>query len=101
MASSLTFKDAHNKQDAYYPFPSVTKGPISIQKLKKSHIPFQPYDVKVAFSQMVEFYKQAFYKFPKMRHDIEIEIKKEFLKNNRDKIETFNAFISKKLTEKY
>lgn len=62
----------------YHPFPSVTKGPISIKKLQKA-IQFEPSKPIEVFKECVDFYKNAFFKYSKMRQRIERQVKKNFL----------------------
>ncbi len=72
-----------------HPYPSVTKGAVSIDKIK-SKLKFEPFPLKEAFSETIQFFNEAYLKYPKHRQNIEKEIKKEL--NENDKIK-FNEFI--------
>lgn len=88
-----TTSDQENQPPNYYPFPSVTKGPISIANAKNL-LNFEPTSTERAFSQMVAFYREAFFKYPKMKASIEKQLKKEMLHNDSLKVKNFNEFLS-------
>lgn len=77
----------------FNPFPSVTRGPISIEKIK-TVLGFTPVvSMSELFRECVEFYRQAYVRFPKMRQQVEKEVKKDLnIKSNIDK-ENFEKFI--------
>lgn len=77
--------------DFNHPYPSVTKGAVSIDKIK-TKLNFEPSPIKEAFSETIEFFNEAYIKYPKHRKSIENEIKKEVIKNENDKLK-FNEFI--------
>lgn len=78
----------------FHPFPSVTRGPISIEKLKKT-IGYEPIsDMANLFQDCVEFYRKAYTRFPKMRRQAEKEAKRDLnIKSTEDK-EKFEKFIN-------
>lgn len=76
----------------YHPFPSVTKGPVSIEKIK-TMTGFQPSDLESFFCECVAFYRDAFMKYPKMRLQVEKEVKKDMNIKSDESKEEFEKFI--------
>lgn len=75
----------------YEPFPSVTKGPVNTSKIKQL-LEFEFSDLNNCFEESVEFYNSAYSKFNEERHQIEKELKKEWIKEKFDR-ELFSKFI--------
>ncbi|CAF0818450.1 unnamed protein product [Brachionus calyciflorus] len=81
----------------YEPFPSVTKGPVSTEKVKQI-LGFEPSNLNETFKESVEFYKDAYEKFESDRRIIEKELKNEWIKskNEQEKFKNFiNSYIKK------
>jgi hypothetical protein len=76
-------------------FPSVTKGSLNIEKIKSS-LNFEASDLNQSFKEIVEFYDQAYSKFPKQRKSIEYDIKKHIIKS-KNQLAKFDEFIKQKL----
>lgn len=64
----------------YHLFPSVTKGPISYEKIEKV-LSFEPTDISKAFEEIVNFYNLAYKNFIQERKSIEKSLKKQFFKH--------------------
>jgi len=76
-----------------HPFPSVNKS-ISIDKIKR-FLNFQPTCINQALSETIQFYKNAYSKFPNEMKSIEKCLRKEFLK--KDQYSSFKTFIDSKI----
>jgi hypothetical protein len=71
--------------------PSVTKGPLSIEKAVKL-LDFKPCELKQMLKETVEFYNEAYKKFPRMRKIIEKDIRSGML-NTEEERDRFDKFI--------
>lgn len=80
-----------NSKGIYHPFPSVTKGPVRVEKLRQL-CQFEPSQVDEVFARSVRFYQEAFFKFENMRHLVEKELKKDILKSEEER-ENLKKFI--------
>ena len=77
-------------------YPSVTKGPVDVTKLK-SLTKFEPYDLDEAMKESIDFYNQAYKKFPEERKKIEKLLRTRYFGQKRleklYKLEEFENFI--------
>jgi hypothetical protein len=77
-------------------FPSVTKGPLNIQKIKLM-CGFEPSEFNETLKRIVRFYDQAYVKFPKQRNSIEKQVLKlDVFRKDETQRENFNRFIDAK-----
>ena len=98
----LKFTSVDNTNDGpSHSFPSVTKGWISIQK-SKDFFGFVPTQVIEAFKATVEFYNDAYSKYPKHRRTIEKDVCSEVFKKKDDAEKSrFNAFVENFSKQRY
>ena len=73
-------------------FPSVTKGAVNTKKIK-DRFNFEPTNIEEAFKETIDFYNNAYHKYPKHREIIEKELKKKVLKPSSDEKLKFKDFI--------
>lgn len=78
----------------FHPFPSVTRGAISIAKLQHT-LGFKPIvTIDELFAQCVGFYREAYGKYPEMRKQVEKEVRKDLgIKKSDVEKENFDTFI--------
>ena len=95
----IQFKPCDDMELILHPmddYPSVTKGPVDLTKLK-AMTKFEPYNLDEAMKESIEFYNRAYKKFPEERKRIEKLIRKRYFGQKRPeklyKLEDFENFI--------
>ena len=61
--------DSEESEESFYNYPTVMSGNIDISKARKK-LGFEPTQADAAFSQTIEFYKDAFLRFPEHRDEV-------------------------------
>lgn len=91
--SNFNLNFIQTNKDINHPFPSVNKS-ININKIKRI-LNFEPTSIEQALNETIQFYKNAYSKFPNEMKSIEKCLKKEYLK--KDEHLLFNTFINNKI----
>ena len=91
--SNFSLNFIQTNKDINHPFPSVNKS-ININKIKRI-LNFEPTSIEQALNETIQFFKNAYSKFPNEMKSIEKCLKKEFLK--KDEHLLFNTFINNKI----
>jgi hypothetical protein len=99
-ASNLKFREMNKDDQDYHSFPSVSKGPVNIEKIK-SLLNFNATNVDQAFRETIEFYDNAFKFYSNERKLIVKEIRKCFLNKraheNFEYLLKFDDFLNSKI----
>ena len=91
----LKFISVDNIDDSPpHSFPSVTKGSICSDKIKKL-LNFEFTQIETAIKETIDFYNCAYCRYPKHRKEIEKDLIKDVLKKSTEEKIIFNNFIEK------
>ena len=90
----LKYTSVDGIESPSHSFPSVTKGSLCIDKIKKL-LNFEFTEIEVALKESISFYNSAYNKYPKHRKEIEKDIIKDVFRNSKEEKLIFSDFIEK------